>query len=115
MLLKFIAPLPTTALSKLKPSEEVTLAGRLDATRQILTDENGSVVLTRRLLPAPADFPVVIRGFPTDHPDGSRTFTFERWAPLGAPAPAPTPAPTPTAPRILPTGPKPTPSSGTQA
>jgi len=91
----FARPLPTTALEKLKPGEEVTLGGRLDALRGTLSDANGSVRLTRRLLPAPPDFPVVLRGSATDHPDGSRTFTVDRWAPLGGPPPMPTPAATP--------------------
>jgi hypothetical protein len=88
----FAPPLPTTALSKLKVDEAVTMAGRLDATRKVLTDSSGSVVLTRGI-PAPPDVPIVVRGYPTDHPDGSRTFTFQRWASLGGPLPTPAPMP----------------------
>jgi hypothetical protein len=88
----FLQPLPTTILSKLKPNEAVTIAGRLDATKQFLADANGTLTLSRRLLTAPANFLIVVRGYPTDHPDGSRTLTLERWAPLGGPVPTPPPA-----------------------
>jgi hypothetical protein len=96
----FVPPLPTTALSKLKPNEAVTMAGRLDATRRVLTDSNGSVVLTRGI-PAPAGVPIVVRGYATDHPDGSRTFTFQRWASLGGPLPTPAPIPIIIQPRLV--------------
>jgi hypothetical protein len=98
MRVSFIPPLPTTVLSKLKPNEEVTIAGQLDATRATLTDANGSLRLSRRLLAATAGEPIVIRGYATDAAGGTRTFTVERWAPLGTtppPAPSPTPAPSP--------------------
>jgi hypothetical protein len=88
---KFMQPLPTSVLDKLKPGEAVTIAGTLDATREILTDANGSIRLSRRLSLAPAGVPIVVRGFPTEHPDGSRTLTFQRWASYGGPLPAPAP------------------------
>jgi hypothetical protein len=100
MRVTFIAPLPTTALTKLKPNEEVTMAGQLDPLRATLTDANGSVRLSRRLLAAPAGQPVVIRGYATDTAGATRTFTVERWAPLGLtppPPPSPMPAPSPSA------------------
>ncbi|HTA39686.1 MAG TPA: hypothetical protein VK760_11440 [Candidatus Acidoferrales bacterium] len=104
----FVPPLPTTALSKLKPNEAVTMAGRLDATRKILTDSNGSVVLTRGI-PAPPDTPIVVRGFATDHPNASRTFTMQRWASLGGPLPTAAPIPIIITPRVPPTSPIPSP------
>jgi hypothetical protein len=106
----FAAPLPTTALSKLKLNEAVTMAGRLDATRKILTDSSGSVVLSRGI-PAPPNVPIVVRGYATDHPDGSRTFTFQRWASLGGPLPAPAPMPIIIRPRIVQPTPHPTASA----
>jgi hypothetical protein len=107
----FAPPLPTTALLKLKPNEAVTMAGRLDATRKILTDSTGSVVLTRGI-PAPPDLPIVVRGYATDHPDGSRTFTFQRWASLGGPLPTPAPMPVIIVqPRVAPPSPQPKPSA----
>jgi hypothetical protein len=106
---KFTEPLPTTVLAKIKPNEEVTIAGKLDATQQFLTDANGSIALSRRLLAAPPDYPIVIRGFPTDHPDGSRTFTFERWASYGGPLP--TPAPVPQVRRVILMSPHPKPTA----
>jgi hypothetical protein len=112
MKVKFMPPLPTTVLSKLKPNEEVTLAGRLDATRSFLTDSNGTITLSRRLIAAPSDFPIVVRGYPTDHPDGTRTFTFERWAALGEPLPTPPPMPAPVQRPVL--RPRPTPTARLQ-
>jgi hypothetical protein len=106
----FAPPLPTTALPKLKPNEAVTMAGRLDATRKILTDSSGSVVLSRGI-PAPPDVPIVVRGYASDHPDGSRTFTFQRWASLGGPLPTPAPMPVILQPRVLPQSPQPKPSA----
>jgi hypothetical protein len=87
------------------------MAGRLDTTRTILTDSSGSVVLTRGIL-APAGAPIVVRGYATDHPDGSRTFTFQRWASLGGPLPTPMPLPIIIQPRVTPpTSPQPKPSA----
>jgi hypothetical protein len=106
----FAQPLPTTVLPKLKPNEEVTIAGRLDATHLVLADANGSIPLSRRLIQAPPDWPIVVRGFATDHPDGSRTFTFERWASLGAPLPAPPPMMPAATPHAVPPAPKPAPT-----
>ena len=106
----FAPPLPTTALSKLKADESVTMAGRLDPTRKILTDSSGSIVLSRGI-PAPPDVPIVVRGYATDHPDGSRTFTFQRWASLGGPLPTPAPMPLILQPRVTPPSPQPKPSA----
>jgi hypothetical protein len=103
----FAPPLPTTALTKLKQNEAVTMAGRLDVTRKILADSSGSVVLSRSI-PAPPDVPIVVRGYATDHPDGSRTFTFQRWAPLGGPLPTPVPMPIIIKPRLTQPSPHPT-------
>ena len=96
--------------AQLKPNEAVTMAGRLDATRKVLTDASGSVVLSRGI-PAPPDVPIVVRGYASDHPDGSRTFTFQRWASLGGPLPTPVPMPIIVQPRIAPPSPQPKPSA----
>ena len=91
----FEPPLPPGSLASLRAGQPVTLTGRLDSTHAVLTDGAASAVLSRRLLQAPADFPVVVRGYATDRPDGTRTFSVDRWAPYGAPAPLPTASPTP--------------------
>jgi len=81
------APLPPAALPALHAAQVVTLAGTLDAARLVLTGPSGHAPLSRRLIAAPAGVPIVVRGYPTDQRDGTRTFTVTRWAPLGAPAP----------------------------
>jgi hypothetical protein len=78
----FIAPLPTTALAALKPSDVVTLGGTLDAGKGILSDSAGSAILMRRIIDAPSDVPVVVRGTVAISQDGSRRFVVYRWAPL---------------------------------
>jgi hypothetical protein len=61
----------------------VTIAGTLDPTRGIISDERGSATLARRIVNAQPGIPIVVRGHAIDHPDGTRTFAVSRWAPLG--------------------------------
>ena len=89
----FGAPLPPGALPALHAGEQVTLLGELDPTKFVLTDPHGSALLAHKLLTAPAGFPIVVRGYAADHPDGTRAFTVVRWAPYGGPPPVPPPAP----------------------
>ncbi|HTX58769.1 MAG TPA: hypothetical protein VMH02_03755 [Verrucomicrobiae bacterium] len=90
----FDAPLPIAGIAKLKRGQEVTVSGRLDPTHRIFTDTSASVKLERGLPYAPVDTPLVIRGYPVDHLDGTRTLAPERWAPFGPP---PTAQPAPSA------------------
>lgn len=78
---RFIAPLPISAIAKLPLGSAVTVGGRLDATLGTLSDATGSVLLSRRLLKAP-DAPIVIRGFVSSRPDGTRMLSLTRWAAL---------------------------------
>lgn len=80
----FAPPLPPGALASLKLGEEVTIAGELDSTHEVLGDDRGSARLSRRLLAAPAGVEIAVRGYASARLDGTRTFTFERWAPLAA-------------------------------
>jgi hypothetical protein len=80
--INFIAPLPTTALAALKPSDVVTLGGTLDAGKGILSDSVGSAILMRRIIDAPSGVPIVVRGTVAISQDGSRRFVVYRWAPL---------------------------------
>jgi hypothetical protein len=79
----FSAPLPPGSLPKLHAGEAVTLGGRLDPSRGILSDADGSALLSRRLIAAPAGRTIVVRGYANDARDGTRTFVVTRWAPLG--------------------------------
>jgi hypothetical protein len=78
---RFIAPLPTASLEKLKLGDTVTIAGTLDARKNVLTDASGSVMLARRLLTAPASA-VAVRGYLIRRPDRSHVFFVQRWAPI---------------------------------
>jgi hypothetical protein len=91
---RFAAPVSPGSINALKPGEPYTLAGTLDPMRQTLSDERGSAHLARRLLGAPLNAIVVVRGFVTVAQDGTRTFGVERWAPLG-PQPVSSPASSP--------------------
>ncbi len=98
--IRFAAPTPIIALPKLKPSDEVTIAGRLDLTKQHITDSTGTIALGRKLATAP-NAPIAVRGYLTKNPtDGSPMFFVERWAPL-EPIPSAPPVPT-TAPSATP-------------
>ena len=77
----FVAPLPVSALATLKRGDVVTIAGKLDAMKQQLTDGTGTIALARRLTTAP-DGPVAVRGYLTTLSDRSQAFFIERWAPL---------------------------------
>ena len=80
--IRFAAPTPIIALPKLKPSDEVTIAGRLDLTKAQITDSTGTVALGRKLATAP-DAPIAVRGYLTKNPvNGAPMFFVERWAPL---------------------------------
>ncbi|MDE2482550.1 MAG: hypothetical protein KGN02_10210 [bacterium] len=79
--IRFTEPTPVSALAKLKLGDEVTIAGRLDAGKTVLSDSTGSITLGHRLSAAP-DAPICVRGYVTKRLDGSRGFYVERWAPL---------------------------------
>jgi hypothetical protein len=91
---KFAPPLPPGDVAGLKAGQDVTIVGKLDATREILSDASGSVRLSRRLQAAPAGVEIALRGYADDRQGAAaRTFTFERWAPFGPPAQSPSPRP----------------------
>jgi hypothetical protein len=77
----FAEPLPVSALDKLKQGDTVTIAGTLDPTKAILTDQTGSVPLGRRLLTAP-DGPVAVRGYYLRRVGRDAIFVVQRWAPM---------------------------------
>lgn len=78
--LHFINPVPVSALLKLKAGDELTIAGHLDVNKQVLTDASGSIKLMKRLLAAPPDAVVAVRGYVTTMPDRTQGFYVERWA-----------------------------------
>lgn len=71
---------PVSALAQLRQGDVVTIAGTLDATRGLLTDSTGTVTLERKLLRAPANATIAVRGFLTTRPDRTRAFFVQRWA-----------------------------------
>jgi len=77
---KFISPVPVSALEKLKLGEEVTIAGHLDGTKGMLTDATGTVPLMKRLATAAPDDVVAVRGYLTTLPNRTHAFFVERWA-----------------------------------
>ncbi len=85
----FAAPLPPSALPALHAGEAVTLSGKLDPTKGLLAEGSAVAPLSVRINAAPAGVPIVVRGYPVDGRDGSRTFTPTRWAPLGPPPASP--------------------------
>lgn len=96
MKVTFAPPLPPSALPSLKAGESVTLLGTVDATHSVLTGETGaSAPLNRKLIAAPPGVPILVRGYATDNPNGTRVFTMTRWAAYGAPLPLSTPTPAP--------------------
>ncbi len=77
----FVAPIPVSAVAKLKPGDQITVGGRVDATLMHVTDSTGTIALSRKLLGAP-DAPLAVRGYIVVQPDGTRILDVTRWAPL---------------------------------
>jgi hypothetical protein len=80
----FAPPISPSSLSALPSGKDFTLAGELDAQRDALSDERGSTALSRRLLAAPANTPILVRGFSVVKVGAARIFNVERWAVLKA-------------------------------
>jgi hypothetical protein len=78
---RFIDPIPVTALEKLKQGDTVTIAGTLDPTKGMLTDATGTIPLGRRLLNAPAGT-VAVRGYLLRRVGRPSVFFVQRWAPM---------------------------------
>lgn len=76
----FIHPVPISALSKLARGEVVTIAGRLDAQKGTLTDASGSMLLMKRLLAAPPDAVVAVRGYLDPAARTGPAFFVQGWA-----------------------------------
>lgn len=79
-MMKFISPVPVSALEKLKLGEVVTIAGHLDGTKGMLTDATGTVPLMKRLVTVAPDAVVAVRGYLTTEPDRTHAFFVQRWA-----------------------------------
>lgn len=78
----FVAPVPVSAIEKLKLSDVITIAGRLDASGSTLTDATGSIALSKHLSAA-AGATIAVRGsIAIDPQRGTRGILVERWAPL---------------------------------
>jgi hypothetical protein len=80
--LRFIDPIPVSALDTLKQGDTVTIAGTLDATKGILTDATGTIPLGRRLLTAPAAGSVAVHGYLLRRVGRPSVFFVQRWAPM---------------------------------
>jgi hypothetical protein len=80
----FAPPISPSSLAALRPGQDFTLAGTVDEEHAVLSDARGSALLSRRLLAAPVGTPILVRGFATVLPGGSRVFTVERWAAVNA-------------------------------
>jgi hypothetical protein len=80
--LEFVAPLSISALAQIKEGVPVTVWGRLDPAKPLLTDDTGSTKLSRRPSASNGASFVAIRGYVTLAPDRSRLLTVTRWAPL---------------------------------
>jgi hypothetical protein len=78
---RFAQPFPASGLSTLKSNDIVTIAGTLDATKQILTDSSGSVTLAKRLPTAP-DGTIAVRGYLLHRVGRPDVFYVQRWAPM---------------------------------
>jgi hypothetical protein len=78
---QFIAPIPISAVTKLRAGDVVTIAGHVDASLQTLHDATGSMKLSRRLLGA-GNALVVVRGYLTTLPGDTNVFSVVRWARL---------------------------------
>lgn len=79
--LRLAEPFPASGLGTLKPNDVVTIAGTLDATKQILTDASGSVTLAKRLLTA-GDGTIAVRGYLLHRVGRPDVFYVQRWAPM---------------------------------
>jgi hypothetical protein len=77
---KFINPVPVSALEKLKMGDVLTIAGHLDATHMILTDATGTVPLMKRVGTVPPDATVAVRGYLAVLPNHTHAFFVQRWA-----------------------------------
>lgn len=93
--LRLINAAPVMAVEKLKEGDELTIEGTLDATKGKLTDDTGTIALMKRLIAAPPDGPVAIRGFLTTAPGGGKAFYVKRWAPVSQEDPQPVSIPSP--------------------
>jgi len=78
---RFINTVPVAAVEKLKDGDEVTISGTLDAGKNHLTDQSGTIALMRKLTAAPAAT-IAVRGYLTTASDRTKGFFVERWAPL---------------------------------
>lgn len=79
--LHFAEPFPTSGLNALKTGNVVTIAGSLDATKQLLTDSSGTVTLARRLASAP-NGTIAVRGYLLHRVGRPDVFYVQRWAPM---------------------------------
>ena len=79
--LRFSEAFPASGLGTLKTGNVVTIAGTLDATKQILTDSSGSVTLAKRLPTAP-DGTIAVRGYLLHRVGRPDVFYVQRWAPM---------------------------------
>jgi hypothetical protein len=77
---RFAEPFPASGLGTLKTDDVVTIAGTLDATKQILTDSSGSVTLAKRL--PGADGTIAVRGYLLHRVGRPDVFYVQRWAPM---------------------------------
>jgi hypothetical protein len=91
---RFINAVPVAAVEKLKQGDEVTIAGTLDAGKNRLTDQTGTVLLMRKL-PAASQTIVAVRGYLTTAPDHATGFFVERWAPMSQSFSTPMSTPSP--------------------
>lgn len=83
--LHFAAPLPVSALASLRAGEVVTLSGRYDAAGQILADATGAIRLSKRLIGAPSQGSVAVRGYVSPGAGSAPAFVVTRWAKLATP------------------------------
>jgi hypothetical protein len=79
--LRFTDPFPASGLGTLKEGAVVTIAGTLDATKQILSDSSGTVTLAKRLPTAP-EGSIAVRGYLLHRAGRPDVFYVQRWAPM---------------------------------
>lgn len=84
--IRFIPPAPVSAVAKLKPGDELTVLGSVDAMGAALTDPTGTVALSRHLAVG-AGSTVVVRGSIAVDANGTRQLVVERWASVQASKP----------------------------
>ncbi|HUY11857.1 MAG TPA: hypothetical protein VMV73_06315 [Candidatus Dormibacteraeota bacterium] len=82
-MLRFVAPLPLSAIAKLPADTAVTVSGRLGSDLQTITDTSGSLRLASRLPAAKPESCVAVRGS-VQVARSVRSFAVMRWAPLRA-------------------------------